>query len=195
MSWPLGCLRRSRLSSARFGAYVITPVRRFVNRRRFLRVSVSLRAFVARFPFMRTFEAAGDDKGDGADLPDASGKTCAPPSFVPAVVTEMAGPGLRIESPLDVEAGERILVVFGLGEQGNKESSRGDADHGKSRPVILEGVGEVRHVKAIESGLSIAVELTGLDDSDVDELIRATNAACLRAGEKREASPVPVGQG
>jgi len=102
---------------------------------------------------------------------------------------------LRIESALEVEAGERILVVFGLDEQGSGESSRHDADHGKSRPVILEGIGEVRHVKTIESGLSIAVELTGLDDSDVDELIRATNAACLRASDKHEESPVPVGQG
>ena len=168
---------------------------RFVNRRRFLRVSVSLRAFVARFPFMRAFEAAGTDRGDGADLPDTSGWTWAAPRFVPAVVTEMAGPGLRIESALEVEAGERILVVFGLDEQGSGESSRHDADHGKSRPVILEGIGEVRHVKTIESGLSIAVELTGLDDSDVDELIRATNAACLRASDKHEESPVPVGQG
>ena len=168
---------------------------RFVNRRRFLRVSVNLRAFVARFPFMRTFEAAGADKGDSAGLPDASDKTWGPPRFVPAVVTELAGPGLRVESPLDVEAGERILAVFSLDEQGGKESSRGEAGQGESRPVILEGVGEVRHVKAMEGGLSIAVELTGLNDSDVDELIRATNAACLRASETREASPVPVGQG
>jgi hypothetical protein len=94
-----------------------------------------------------------------------------------------------------VEAGERILVVFGLDEQGGEESSRRDADHGKSRPVILEGVGEVRHVKAMKNGLSIAVELTGLNDSDVDELIQATNAACLRASDKHEESPVPVGQG
>ncbi len=168
---------------------------RFVNRRRFLRVSVSLRAFVARFPFMRTLEAAGADKGDSAGLPDASDKTWGPPRFVPAVVTELAGPGLRIESPLEVEAGERILAVFGLDEQGGKESSRGEAGHGESRPVIFEGVGEVRHVKAMKDGLSIAVELTGLNDSDVDELIRATNAACLRASDKREESPVPVGQG
>ncbi|MBN2271157.1 MAG: hypothetical protein JXN61_11115 [Sedimentisphaerales bacterium] len=166
---------------------------RFVNRRRFLRVSVGLRAFVARFPFMRTFEAAA---GDGCDFQsEASGQSCGTPRFVPAVVTEMAGPGLRIECGLEVEAGERILVILGLDAQGGRGSSRGGADHGKSRPVILEGIGEVRHVKAMEDGLSIAVELTGLNDSEVDELIRVTNAACPRAGEKHEESPVPVGQG
>lgn len=166
---------------------------RFVNRRRFLRVSVNFAAFVARFPFMRTFEAADADRGDFQS--EASGQTCATPRFVPAVVTEMAGPGLRIESALEVEAGERILVVFGLDGQGGKEPSGGGADHGKNRPMILEGIGEVRHVKAMEGGVSIAVELTGLNDSEVDELIRATNAACLLESDKHEDSPVPVGQG
>jgi hypothetical protein len=166
---------------------------RFVNRRRFLRVSVNFAAFVARFPFMRTFESAVADRGDFQS--ESSGQTCATPRFVPAVVTEMAGPGLRIESALEVEVGERILVVFGLDGQGGKESSGGGGDHGKSRPVVLEGIGEVRHVKAVEDGLSIAVELTGLNDSEVDELIRATNAACLLESDKHEDSPVPVGQG
>ena len=49
---------------------------------------------------------------------------------------------------------------------------------------VIEDMGEVRHTKAIKNGLSIAVELMGLSDSDVNELIRATNAASLQASAK-----------
>lgn len=168
---------------------------RFVNRRRFLRVSVSLRAFIARFPFMSPFDEAVAGRRDSTDLSGPSAETWAPPRFVRAVVTEMAGPGLRIESPLEVKTGERILVVFCLDEEGSEELGRGDAEGGVTRPMIAEDIGEVRHVKTIEGGFSIAVELTGLGDSDVDALIRATNAASLRASGRGKESPAPVGQG
>jgi hypothetical protein len=55
---------------------------------------------------------------------------------------------------------------------------------------IVEDIGEVRHTKAIKNGLSIAVELTGLSDSDVNELIRATNAASVRAVAEGQDNPV-----
>ena len=45
---------------------------------------------------------------------------------------------------------------------------------------IAEDIGVVRHIKALQEGFSIAIELTGLSDSDVSELIRATNAASLK---------------
>jgi len=168
---------------------------RFVNRRRFLRVPVCLRAFVAWFPFMSPFDEAVAGRRDRTDLPEASAERWAPPRFVPAVVTEIAGPGLRIESPLEVKTGERILVVFCLDEEGSEELGRGGAEVGVTRPMIAEDIGEVRHVKAIEGGSSIAVELTGLGDSDVDALIRATNAASLRASGRGKETPAPVGQG
>lgn len=155
---------------------------RFVNRRRFLRVSVRLRAFVARFPFM-----VGADRGDGIDM----NRTWAPPRFVPAVVTEMAGPGLRVESELEVEVGERILVVLNLAEQ----SGKGFDSPEEAGQKVAEGIGEVRYVKATEQGFSIAVELTGLDDFEVDELIRATNAASLQASGRSEELALAVGQG
>ena len=156
---------------------------RFVNRRRFLRVPVRLRAFVARFPFMGGADEIGRN--------ETSGGAWAPPRFLPAVVTEIAGPGLRIESELKVEAGERVLVVVNLaGRQGGiAPATRTDGAR------AVENVGEVKYVKAIQRGFSIAVELTGLEDSEVDELIRATNAASLEASERREKSALLVGQG
>jgi hypothetical protein len=109
-----------------------------------------------------------------------------PPEFVAGVVTELAGPGLRIESALAVDVGERVLVVFSLDEEG--------ADLMRAVRVV-EDVGEVRHIRAAGNGFSIAVELTSLKDSDVDELICATNAASLRASAKAPVSPQPVAEG
>ncbi|MHC4122108.1 MAG: PilZ domain-containing protein [Planctomycetota bacterium] len=133
---------------------------RFVNRRRFLRVSVRKPAFIARFSFVKSFDLLWG-----------------PPKFVPAVVTELAGPGLRIESRLEVKEGERILVVFSPDEEQGGDLTTADAGILK----IIEDIGEVKHTRTIPDGLSIAVELTGLSDSDVDEMIRITNAALVKA--------------
>jgi hypothetical protein len=130
---------------------------RFINRRRFLRVPVRKRAFIAQFPFAKSARSI-----------------LKPPEFVPAVITELAGPGLRIESKLQVQTGQRVLVVFDLGEDGPGESK------------IVEDIGEIRHTRDIPDGLSIAVELTGLNDSETDELIRATNSALVRSGAGNE---------
>jgi len=148
---------------------------RFVNRRRFVRVPVNKPAFVARFPFSAEVVLNGDR---AKKRPSAAGRFWGPPEFVPAVVTELAGPGLRIELPLDVKTGERVLVVFKL--NGKNDQTSGSQETGSAATAkIIEDVGEVRHTKPIENGFSIAVELTGLGDSDVNELIRATNTASL----------------
>jgi len=165
---------------------------RFVNRRRFLRVETRLRCFVAYFPFARVFAGRGaagaEDAGTGRDMAGTSSDKWGPPEFVAGVVTELAGPGLRIESALAVDVGERVLVVFSLDEEG--------ADLMRAVRVV-EDVGEVRHIRAEGNGFSIAVELTSLKDSDVDELICATNAASLRASAraKAPASPQPGAEG
>jgi hypothetical protein len=179
---------------------------RFINRRRFLRVPVNKPAFIARFPFVRTLlpTSRGARPWTGSDRPlaGASGNTWGSPEFIPAIVTELGGPGLRIEAPLEVKPGERVLVTFSLDEEKDEDSTpyQEDAslrdilvrpgsagqDHiglrrGKTTPSkIVEDIGEVRRVRATENGLSIAVELTGLSDSDVNELIRAANAASVR---------------
>jgi hypothetical protein len=164
---------------------------RFINRRRFLRVPVNNPAFVARFPFARMLPNGNRIKAGSGAKPgsvNTDSGSWGPPEFVPAVVTELAGPGLRIEIPLEVKMGERVLVVFKLNGKTGQDSDLQKAD--KTVPVrIVEDVGEVRHVKAIENGFSIAVELTGLGDSDVNELIRATNAASLSARAENQDVP------
>jgi len=167
---------------------------RFINRRRFLRVPVRKSAFIAHFPFSKTLtassESEGKESGVNEDTAETYGGTWSPPEFIPAVITELAGPGLRMEAPLKVKVGERVLVVFRLDEENGHDSiaseevvaTEGDDKGMTSR--IIEDVGEVRHTKVIQNGLSIAVELTGLSDSGINELIRATNRASLRASSQ-----------
>jgi len=167
---------------------------RFINRRRFLRVPVNKPTFIARFPFavtMSNSDSGNEHSGTETDPAGASGDAWGPPEFVPASVTELAGPGLRIEAPLEVNVGDRVLVILKLSEQEDRDSSSQIA--GKTTPArIVEDVGEVRHTKAIQNGFSIAVELTGLNESNISELIRATNAASLRASAETGDVPEPV---
>ncbi len=180
---------------------------RFVNRRRFLRVPVNKSAFIAHFPFARTHAADSRKSMKSFRMyrssASAAGSVWAPPEFIPAVVTELAGPGLRIEAPLKVEVGDRVLVVLRLDEEEEQASApepqatsgvfaQTSEDDKPSTLKIVEDIGEVRHTKIIPNGFSIAVELTGLSDSDVNELIRATNAASLRTRIESQDIGVPA---
>jgi hypothetical protein len=157
---------------------------RFINRRRFLRVPVKKPTFIARFPFARILQPKNDSgRGAGIDSADISENTWGPPEFVRASVTELAGPGLRIEAPLEVKVGDRVLVILNLSEEEDNEP--GSNRTGKTAPgKIVEDIGEVRHTKSIKNGFSIAVELIGLSDPNISELIRATNVASLKTRAK-----------
>ncbi len=176
---------------------------RFVNRRRFLRVPVNRPALIAHFPFARTLpQTINHSRKNGSKVTGASAKahsepplslskgSWGAPEFIPAVVTELAGPGLRVEAPLKAKVGDRVLVIFGLHEQENPDQSPPKTR--KTVPSkIVQDIGLVRHTKATENGLSIAVELVGLNDSDVDEMIRATNAASPRTGDQGKKTLAP----
>jgi hypothetical protein len=158
---------------------------RFVNRRRFLRVPVNKPAYIASFPFAVTVPArVGSTSTRSASRQPSSGgepTSWGCPQFVPAALTELAGPGLRLEAPLKLHIGERVLVVANLGaEQDANSQKTKTAEPAK----IIEDIGVVRHIRTKEHGFSIAVELVGLSDADVNELICATNAACSKTAAK-----------
>jgi len=162
---------------------------RFINRRRFLRVPVNMPAFIARFPFSRTVaQEAADKKPKRVKQKDSGGASAPwmPPQFVPAVVTELAGPGLRIKVGLQVKIAERVLVIMQLPEQKKRGSRSEGARVEQAVNSVIQDVGEVRHTSRLDGGFSIAVELTGLSDSDLNELIRATNTASLEAGIRQQ---------
>ncbi|MHC4432284.1 MAG: hypothetical protein ACYTBS_10625 [Planctomycetota bacterium] len=154
---------------------------RFINRRRFFRAVVNKPALIAGFPFTRKVPAGACEN---QSAPDASTCSWAAPEFVPATVTEMGGPGLRIEVPAAVEVGSRVLVVVKMSEESAADRRRNSA-WSQNKTVrlskIVEDIAEVRRVEPVGDEFSLAVELTGLSDSDIDELIRETNSASMEA--------------
>jgi hypothetical protein len=150
---------------------------RRANRRRFPRVPVHVPAQVAYLPFLKEESAAGEEGSPSAAAADTTGADTMAgdtPRFVEGLVTELAGPGLRIEAPLQVELDDRVLVVFALAGSG--------AGHGRAQPHTIAAAGRVRHCQAVDRGMSIAVELTGLNDAEVDVLVRATDKIASQAG-------------
>jgi hypothetical protein len=161
---------------------------RFINRRRFLRVPVNKPTFIARFPFAKILQPKNHgDNGAGQDSADVSGSSWGPPKFVQASVTELAGPGLRIEAPLEVKVGDRVLVILKLSEEQDQKPDSNKTGKTAAEKIV-EDIGEVRHTKSIKNGFSIAVELTGLSDPNISELIRATNDASLKTRVKTKAA-------
>jgi hypothetical protein len=95
------------------------------------------------------------------------------PEFVPGTVTQLAGPGLLVEAPLDVCAGDRVLVAF----RPTEDSELGDGlGSGFEHEYVMEDVGVVRHCREAAGGLAIAVELVGLTETDVDAMVRLSNS-------------------
>ena len=142
----------------------------FVNRRRFLRVEVRKPALVAHFPMV---------KSDFEDGPMA-------PQFVRGTVTELSGPGLRIELEIEANHGDRLLVVFEL-------------EDGK----FMQDIGEVRGYRDSDGEHSIGkhsigVELIGLNEAGFDELVRATNniaiGCAIEESQNEEESALVAGQ-
>jgi len=136
---------------------------RCINRRKFIRTPVRIPASVAPFPFLRA-------EKDG------------PPRFAAATLIEIAGPGLRIQVPLDVGMGDRLLIGLKIADgqvmQAMGITRRPTTPNGKEVPEIV-------------------VELIGLTASEVSELVRVTNAAvrATRGRGEPEADEAPPREG
>ncbi len=148
---------------------------RLIDRRRFPRMAVQVAALVARLPATRC-------AGTGADMPPdiiPEPSALSAPTFEPSVITEIAGPGLRIEVPMQMTVGDRALVLFQLE----------DAGAATGRPLVRAGryvvsdIGKVRYARRSGNGVSIAVELGGLSEADVDELVRFAYAQHSHGGD------------
>jgi len=175
---------------------------RFVNRRRFLRVPVRLLVYLSPYSFAvmplavnppdrRDQRPADATSGELAETATAGPPTrvWGPPEFVQAIATELAGPGLRILSPVKMHMGDRILVIVGLPDD-QLQYSEPDHPGGLPTPIrMLEDLAIVRHVKPTAGGWSAAVELTGLSDACVDELIHITNTLSVRLHTPKDNPP------
>jgi hypothetical protein len=130
---------------------------RFVKRRRFPRMPVDLPAYLAAFPFGAT--------------------TGAPPNFVQAHLVELAGAGLRLESPVELAMGERALVVLILPSD-----------------KTIQATGKVRRVSGFVDRWDVVIELVYLTGGEIDELARET--ALLAASQPQPLpEPAPEGEG
>ena len=164
----------------------------FTNRRRFPRVAVRGHALIAYLPF-RQHRFPSGAAGTSAEPPAPSwASVAAPVSQAPASqapvfaegrVTELAGPGLRIQTALSVHPGDRVLVVFTL-DCGGAEVPGGWG--------AVTGIGRVRHCYGADSERSIAVELTGLSDAEIDELAHITAAMSSWEEEHGGQGPIPA---
>ncbi len=164
---------------------------RFVNRRRFPRVGVTLPARVAHFPLIQHSTSESRRSQVGADrAAEHDEMVFNTPVFVSGVVTELAGPGLRIEASLEIRAGDRVIVAFQLAQvrrDENRATGWGEDE------CIVESVGQVRHWRSTGDGVSIAVELLGLSDVEIDTLVRITNQAAAQVTADND-TPQPVAQ-
>lgn len=82
------------------------------------------------------------------------------PEFLECRITEISGPGLRIRTDLEVHYGDRVVVIFEL------EGGR-----------IVQDIAEVRGSRDTAVGHSIAVELIGLNETTLNELVRFSSLA------------------
>jgi len=155
---------------------------RYINRRRFLRVPVRKQGFIGKFPFQKIHRKSVKK----IDIPPVDRTSFGEvadwglPKFVPAIITELAGPGLRVEADIDVKVGDRVLVAFKIDETPVRNKS-GIKQEQLVDVKLFEELGHVRHIQQAGEGISIAVELAVATDAAVNELIRATNAEAVRA--------------
>lgn len=170
---------------------------RYINRRRFLRTKVDKPALIADFPFSRRI-AKKVHNGSQEDEQENEGTekqyTINPPDFVSARVTELAGPGLRIETDINVDIGQRLLVVFELEKQHMQKKSKRKAESTEkgNDNILIQEVGVVEEVAEVKRKQSasgrnvIAVELVGLSDNILDDLVKATNEAAVKSDSESD---------
>ncbi len=155
---------------------------RYINRRRFLRVPLKRPAVIARLPFIRKAGKITDTIPEQSNELQTQNESLNPNNmleFQQATLTELGGPGLRLETSFQAKVGDRVMVLFELPDHDADESS-------EQKTVTIQDIGEVRNTTKTDNGMSIAVELTGLTDSDVDWLVKATNAAAREKGVKNK---------
>ncbi|MEN6385885.1 MAG: hypothetical protein ABFD79_11915 [Phycisphaerales bacterium] len=166
----------------------------FVNRRRFMRAPVRKEAFIAHFPFQKTLNRTFEQKANSTSETNFPEIPLKPLYFLPAKVIEMGGPGLKIETSMQVKTGDRILVMFELERSTEHKTVKNPQTDEISNIYtstltlaenvgVVEEAGIVRRQEDNSEHYTIGVELMGLRDADIDTLIRATNNASLAKNE------------
>lgn len=164
---------------------------RLINRRKFLRVPTQKRASIAPFPLIKRSEATVNGPRKKTDLINDISQNSADllksPEFVPATITELAGPGLRVDANLNVKVHDRVLIMFKLNS--TKAINPVSAAREITGEKIIESLASVRHVRANRNNsMSLALEMTGLSEQEIDELIRITHEAAVAINKNNKQS-------
>lgn len=146
---------------------------RLINRRRFPRVRMSHPAFIARFPFKYDSLEEFTTPRKLMKIPDVSKipDLFSPPAFVPATLTEMGGPGIKISTDLDIHMGERVLLMLRLDPPQSTQPSYRTMPNWR----MIQDIAKVRSVAHKDGRVSAALEFINLDDRQIGEMIRMTN--------------------
>lgn len=139
-----------------------SPDVRFLNRRRFVRQAIQADALLAKLPFCQQIS----DHISGLDIADLGA------NLVRAKLTELAGPGLRIISPMPVQPTDRLLVLFELARANQR--------------YLVSDIAIVRRIEASPQGYIIGVELIGHKDTDLEDLLRISRDL---AGQSNVSNP------
>ncbi len=164
-----------------------------INRRRFIRVPIERPGYIAAFNFRKDWQVTFGEDRLKESYKNMQEKDIERPEFYSAVYTEIAGPGFLLESKIDVKVGQRVLVLFGWEGKPVLE----DEEEGISRIkyLTLQDIAEVKRVTKHDDKNEIAVEMFGVGDAEIDELIRITNTASILNSDKdkmKKAESVPV---
>jgi len=92
--------------------------------------------------------------------------------FQPARLVEIAGMGIVFATELKPAVGDRLLVVMEFENE-----------------ALVKGLAKVRRVDAGEQDgpVNVAMELTGMTDDEISEMVRQTNLAAKRQAARQEA--------
>jgi hypothetical protein len=140
---------------------------RVVEHDRPVPVAIQAPATVGRFPFIQTTAMELEDVAptDWFEL-------------VRGTVTQVSDSSLEIRSPLRVQVGEKVLVVFALALAPAAEAT----NNAEPRGHIVGHVGRVTHRQAAGEETVITVDLMDLTDSEIEELMHLVRTVASSAG-------------
>ena len=144
----------------------------FVNRKRFPAVKLRKKAAIAGYPFLETVEKRGNSQNNTRDAQTA-GKAAdnevIEPIFFPAVITEVSGPWIKVETSEEIDKDQKMLVTFVLEEKGKHTGST----------IKVRAFGEAKRVEKAENGFSLAIELKGCEDSRIEDFVEIVSRVSL----------------
>ncbi len=167
---------------------------RFMRRRSFVRVTVDRNAYIATFPFSCTVNDEGENSPFSSFSESQEPASTENLVLHPARLRQIAGPSLVLEAQVSLEIGDRVLVIFNLDDNENKQASFRRQMSMKSYEKIIRDIGVIKKVQSSKEGVTAHIDLVKLSNHELNELVCATCEASKLTEEVAAASQVPAGE-